>query len=95
MSHAYIPTKYDLERIVHKAVEKAVNDFLPSAIRKATRKKWLKTSEVMEILGCSRRHIQHLRDTHRLPYHQHRRSILYKIDEVEAYLNRGKVNSKE
>lgn len=95
MSYAYIPTKDDLEKIVQKAVEKAVDESLPSAIRKSTRKKWLKTSEVMEILQCSRRHVQHLRDSGRLPYRQNRKTIRYDIDEVEAYLNRGKVNSEQ
>lgn len=91
--HAYIPTKDDLEKIVQKAVEEAVNDSLPPAIRKATRKKWLTTSEVMEILQLSRRSIQKLRDTGRLPYRQNRRTIRYDIDEVENYLNRGRVNT--
>jgi hypothetical protein len=95
MSYAYIPNEDALKRIVHKAVEKAVTESLPSAIRKATRQKWIRTKDVMEILQCSRRQVQFLRDTNRLPYHQHRRSILYNIDEVEAYLNRGRVDSKE
>lgn len=90
----YIPTD-DLEKIVHKAVEKAVNESLPSAIRKGTRKQWLKTSEVMEILQLSRRSIQKLRDTGRLPFTQNRRTVRYSIDDVEAYLNRGKVNSQQ
>lgn len=95
MSYAYIPSQDTLEKIIQKAVEKAVANSFPTAIRKATRKKWLTTSEVMEILGNSRRHIQHLRDSGRLPYRQNRRTIRYDIDEVEAYLNRGKVNSEQ
>ena len=91
--HAYIPTKDDLKELIRDAVKETINESLPGAIRKATRKKWLNTSEVMEILNCSRRHAQHLRDSGRLPYRQHGRSIRYDIDEVEAYLNRGKVNS--
>jgi len=93
--NAFIPTRDDLEKIVHKAVEKAVNDSLPSAIRRGTRPRWLKTCDVMEILQCTRRHVQHLRDSGRLPYHQNRRTIRYDIDEVEAYLNRGKINSQQ
>jgi len=92
--NAYIPSEEDLERIVHRAVSKTISDCLPDVIRKATRKKWLTTDEVMEILQCSRRHVQHLRDSGRLPYRQNGRTIRYDIDEVEAYLNQGKVNSK-
>lgn len=81
------------EKLIKNAVEKTVVDSLPTAIRKATRKKWLTTSEVMEILSCTRRHTQSLRDSGRLPYYQNRRTIRYDIDDVEAHLNRGKVNS--
>lgn len=91
--HAYIPTKEDLEKIINKAVEQAVTESLPSAIRKSTRKKWLTTSEVMEILSCTRRHVQSLRDAGKLPFRQNRRTIRYDTDEVENYLNRGRVNN--
>lgn len=93
MSHAYIPTKDDLKELIRAAVKDSVNESLPGAIRNATRKKWITTDEVMEILQCSRRHVQHLRDAQKLPYRQHSRTIRYNIDEVEAYLNKGKVNS--
>ena len=89
----HFPTD-DLEKIVDKAVKKAVNDSLPSAIRKANQKRILTTSDVMEILSCTRRHVQHLRDSGRLPYIQIRRTVRYEFDEVMAYLNRGKVNSQ-
>lgn len=91
--HAYIPTKDDLKKFIREAVKETVDESLPDAIRKATRKKWMNTEEVMEILQCSRRHVQHLRDSGKLPYRQHARTIRYSIDEVEAYLNRGRVNS--
>lgn len=91
--HAYIPTKDDLKEFIRDAVKETVNESLPGAIRKGTRKKWLTTDEVMEILSVSRRHIQHLRDSGALPYRQNGRVIRYDIDEVEAYLNRGKVNA--
>lgn len=93
MQNIFIPTKEDLKELIRDAVKETVNEALPSAIRKATRKKWLTTDEVMDILQCSRRHVQHLRDSGRLPYRQSGRTIRYDIDEVEAYLNRGKVNS--
>lgn len=91
--HAYIPTKEDLKEAIRDAVKETVNETLPGAIRKATRKKWLTTDNVMEILQCSRRHVQHLRDSGQLPFRQNGRTIRYDIDEVETYLNRGTVNA--
>lgn len=95
LMNAYIPTKEDLKEFIRDAVKQTVNESLPGAIHKATRKKYLTTDDVMEILQCSRRHIQHLRDSGSLPFRQTGRTIRYDIDEVEAFLNRGKVNSKE
>ncbi|GAA5522198.1 helix-turn-helix domain-containing protein [Aliifodinibius salicampi] len=88
---AYIPTKEDLEEIISRKVKETVNDVLPGAIRKATRKEWLTTDEVMEMLQCSRRHVQYLRDSKQLPYSQNGRTIRYHIEDVEAFLNRHKV----
>jgi len=91
--NTFIPSKEELEEIVSRTVQSTVNKVLPEAIRKASRKKWLTTDEAMEILQCSRRHIQHLRDSGALPYRQHKRTIRYDIDELEAFLNKGKVNA--
>ncbi len=92
--NAYIPSREDLESIIEKAVKKTVNESLPEAIRKATRKKWLNTEEVMEILQCSRRHIQYLRDNELISFSQSGRTIRYTIEEVERFLNSHKVTSK-
>lgn len=85
--HAYIPTKEDLQEIISKAVQDTVDKSLPGAIRKATRKKWLTTDEVMDMMQCSRRHIQYLRDSDQLPYSKNGRVIRYDIDEVEEFMN--------
>jgi len=89
----YIPTKEELEAAIRKTVRETIQESLPGVIRKATRKKWLKSSEVMEILQCSRPHLQYLRDSGQLPFRQHRRTIRYDFDEVEEFLNRCKVNN--
>ncbi len=93
MTHTFfIPTREDLQKIVSEAVRQTVNEALPGAIRKATRKRWLTTDETIEFLQCSRRHLQYLRDSGKLPFTQNGRSIRYDIEQLEAYLNKGKVN---
>ena len=91
--HTFIPDEKTLSQIVEQAVRKTVIESLPEAIRKATRKKWLTTDEVMNILQVSRRQVQFLRDSGKLPFRQTGRTIRYDIDEVENYLNKGKVNA--
>ena len=92
MQNIFIPTKDDLRELINEAVKCSVSEALPGAIRKATRKKWITTDEVMALLQCSRRHIQFLRDSGKLPFRQTGRTIRYDIDEIESYLNKGKVN---
>lgn len=89
----YIANEEELSELIESAVDKAIQKSLPPAIKIATRQKWLTTEEVMKLLKCSRPHVQYLRDSGQLPFRQHRRSIRYDIDEVEAFLNRGIVNS--
>ena len=91
----YIANEVELSELIESAVDNAIQKNLSSAIEKATRKKWLKSSEVMEILQCSRPHLQYLRNSGQIQFRQHRRTIRYDIDEVEAFLNKGKVNSFE
>jgi len=91
MSTAYISTKDELQEAISKEVRDTVLDVLPAAIREASRKEWLDTSDVMELLQCSRRHVQHLRDSEQIIYHQNGRSIRYKRADILAYLNEGKV----
>jgi len=90
----YFPSKDEIERLITKAVRRTVEETLPDAIRKASRKKWLNTEEVMEMLQCSRRHVQYLRDSKQLPFTQNARTIRYDIDEVESFLNNHKVSSR-
>lgn len=89
----YIANKKEMREMIESAVDKAIQKNLPSAIQKATRKKWLKSSEVMEILQCSRPHLQYLRDSKQISFHQHNRSVLFDIDEVQEFFKRGKVKS--
>ena len=93
--NVYIPTREDLKSFIRDAVKETVNESLPDAIRKATRKNWLNTEEVMEILQCSRRHVQHLRDSRKIAYSQTGRTIRYSIDEIEKFLNQNKRNKEE
>ncbi len=92
--NTFIPDQETLERIISRTVKSTVNKALPEAIRKAKRKQWLTTDDVMEMIQCSRRHVQYLRDENLIEFHQTGRTIRYNIEAVEAYLNNGKVKSK-
>ncbi|PAU95369.1 hypothetical protein CK503_04020 [Aliifodinibius salipaludis] len=90
--NVFIPTKEEFEEAIYKAVRKVMREEMPALIRKATRKKWLTTNDVMDMLQCSRRQVQYLRDSRQIPFSQNGRTIRYDIEDVEAFLNGGKVN---
>lgn len=91
MKFAYLTDKNELKSIVEQSVEETVQKILPDIIRKASRKKWLTTDEVMEMLQVSRRQIQNYRDENLLAFTQNGRTIRYDIDDVEEFLNKHKV----
>lgn len=93
--NTYIATKEELSDIVFKAVRKLFENELPTLIRKAKRKPWLTTEELMELTGWSRRTCQYLRDERRIPFSQEGRKILYPTEGIEEYLEGNKINPYE
>ncbi|MDZ7659638.1 helix-turn-helix domain-containing protein [Fodinibius sp.] len=94
MKH-YISSKEELNETVKKAVEELLQKELPSILRKAKRKEWINTNELMELTGWSRRTIQYLRDEKRIPFSQEGHRILYPMDGIEEYLRSNQVNPKD
>ena len=86
-----LTTESELKDLIESTTRKVLSEVLPNVIREATRKEWLSTNDVMDYLKCSRRHVQHLRDTNRLAYSQNGRTIRYNINDVLEYLNQGRV----
>lgn len=93
--NCYITSKDEMENIVQDAIREFFEQKLPSLIRKATRKDWLTTEDVMELTGWSRRTLQYLRDKRRIPFSQEGRRILYKTDDIEAYLASNNIQARE
>ena len=87
-----LTTEAELKDLIESTTRKVLSEVLPTVLREAARKEWLTTNDVVDYLKCSRRHVQHLRDTNRLPYSQNGRTIRYNINDVLEYLNRGRVD---
>lgn len=81
-----------IEAIVRDTMESVLKEKLPQFLQKSYVKDWLTTEEVMNILKCSRRHIQYLRDSQQLPFTKNRRSIRYDSDDIERYLAANKAD---
>lgn len=87
--NVFIPTKEELDEAIYKAVQKVMRQEMPEIVRKATRRRWLTTDEVMDMLQCSRRHIQYLRDSNQIPFSQNGRTIRYNVEDVEDFLKKS------
>jgi len=90
--HTYISSKEELVKVIQESVDRSLMVLLPAALKKGLRKKWLTTNEVMDLLQCSRRHVQHLRDSSQISYSQNNKTIRYDIDEVDRYMDSNRVN---
>jgi excisionase family DNA binding protein len=86
-----VTTQEELESIIKKCVDATFKELLPGALRMAKQKEWLTTDELMNLLSCSRRHIQYLRDEQMISFHQTRRTIRYHIDDVHDFMNKNRI----
>ncbi|GAA5522332.1 helix-turn-helix domain-containing protein [Aliifodinibius salicampi] len=91
----YITSKEELNETVQAAVKKLLEKELPSLLRKAKRKEWINTNELMELTGWSRRTIQYLRDKNKIPFSQEKHRILYPTEGIEEYLRSNLIEPKE
>lgn len=66
------------------AVKEAVKEQLPAYAN--TKKEWLNTDKVMEMMNVSRRTVQNYRDEGKIPYTREGRKILYPRKGIEEFL---------
>ena len=92
---AFITSKQELEETVNQAVKRLLEKELPAIIRKANRKEWVNTNELMEFTGWSRRTVQYLRDNKRIPFSQEGHRILYPMEGIEEYLRSNQIEPYE
>lgn len=91
----YLTSKEELKETVNQAVKKLLEKELPAIIRKANRKEWVNTNELMEFTGWSRRTVQYLRDNKRIPFSQEGHRILYPMEGIEEYLRSNQIDPNE
>jgi predicted DNA-binding transcriptional regulator AlpA len=56
-------------------------------------KKWLKTSDVMQLLGVSEITLQNLRNRGQIPFRKLGGTCLYSTEEIDEYLTKSKFTS--
>lgn len=91
----YIPSQEELKKLIQESLEELFKKELPSVLRKAKRKEWMNTNELMKLTGWSRRTIQYLRDNKRIPFSQEGHRILYPTGGIEEYLRNNQIEPKD
>lgn len=84
-----------LQQIVSAAVQRAVLESLPDAIKSSNRGKWLHRDEAKSEYGLTDRQLQYLRDKERIVYSQHDRRIWYLRTSLEDYFDEGRVETRK
>ncbi len=81
----------ELQELVSRSVEKAIDQKLPDVIRRANKAAWMNPADIEREFGISRRSQAYLRDTLRLPFRKVGKKILVHRNEIEAYLERNTI----
>ena len=79
---------------IGRAVQEAVADELPGAIRTATRPEYLTRKEAADYLGRCVRSVDTLRSSRQLGWSKRGGRVMIAIDDLDAYLEAGKVNAR-
>ena len=89
----FIASREELSATVSSAVEEAVTKRLPEIIKRATRKEYYTISEACEMLDCTRRHIQYLRDSGQLSYIKNGKKIYFRAEDLEAFFQENYIEA--
>lgn len=90
----YISTSQELQDTVRAAVEEAVTSRLPEIIRRATAKEFYTIKETCDLLSCTRRHLQYLRDSGQISYIKTGKKIYFRAEDIEAFFNRNYIEAE-
>ena len=95
MSERIIVTEENmLNRAVAEAVQQAMLQTVPDALREATAPEWLGRDEVCQRYGLTPRQLTYMRGQRSIEFTQHGRRILYNRKSLERWIDEGRVESK-
>lgn len=83
-----------LREIVGRAVERAMIEHVPDAIREASAPEWMGRDAVCERYGLTPRQLTYMRDKNAVEYTQHGRRILYNRESLEGWIEEGRVKTR-
>ena len=94
MSTVIVTTQEALNNAIQEALDIALKDRLPEAVRRATTKPFLTKPELMELTGWSSRQVEYKKSKKEIPYNRNGRHIMFPTEEIYAYLDKGYVKPR-
>ena len=94
MSTVIVTTQEALNNAIQEALDAALKNRLPEAVRRATTKAYLTKPELMELTGWSSRQIEYKKSKREIPFTRNGRLVLFPTEEVYAYLDQGYVTPR-
>lgn len=91
MTKIHLIETEELKEVIREVVNEAISRNIP--VKKEVSKTWLNRKEVKNILGVSDAQLQYLRDSRQIPFSQFGRKIVYKAEDIEAFLKKHRVES--
>ena len=92
---ALIPTTVsELGIEIGKATATDLLAVMPEILRRARLGEYLSAEGAEQETGLTRRQLRHLRDTRKLGYYKHGRVILYRTEELLAFIEAGSVPAR-
>ncbi|RCL65441.1 MAG: DNA-binding protein [Rhodothermaeota bacterium MED-G64] len=87
-------TREDLKDIVASEVSSLREEIL-AEMKRILQKPYLTNKELIRRTGWSSRTLQYLRDTRQIPFIKHGGKILYDSSDINDFLNRHKIDSRD
>lgn len=88
-----INSETELQQSLQEAMLAVFQKHLPTIIRRTHLKAILSSADLLDFYSLSYKKQQYLRDTGKLSYYKEGKKVLYKAEDVEAYLDTIRVTS--
>ena len=90
-----ITSKEEFDNTISQVIETAMKKALPAIVKRAVSKPYLTKTELMELTGWSSRQVEYKKSKRELPFIRRGRLVLFRSEDVYAYLNEGLVPQRK
>lgn len=94
MNDIVLTTQAQLQSVVANGIREVIRAELPEAIRRGVARPYMTKKELMLLTGWSSRQVEYRKANRSIPFIRRGRTILFPSDEIYAFLEEGRVDTK-